>query len=91
MTNYERIKTSINASSVSDADKKSMVDVFAEVDDANLSDIAKLFEKDASWVEKFDQNRKAKMKAATSSDQSLWKEILEQEKKYLADLTYGLD
>jgi hypothetical protein len=89
--NYERIKASITASSVSAEDKKSMIDVFAEVADENLGDIANLFEKDISWVAKFDENRKMKHKAATTNDSSLWKEILEQEKKYLADLTYGLD
>jgi hypothetical protein len=91
MSNYERIKTSINASPVADADKKVMADIFAEIADENLSDIAALFEKDGSWVEKFNDNRKMKQKAATSGDSSLWKEILEQEKKYLNDLTYGLD
>lgn len=91
MTNYERIKNSINASLVDAGAKQSMIDVFAEVDDANLSDIANLFEKDPSWVMKFNDNRNAKQKAAAANDPALWQEILEQEKKYLQDLTYGLD
>jgi hypothetical protein len=91
MTNYERVKTCVAASGVSADDMKTMIDIFAEVDDANLTDIAKLFEKDASWVHKFNDNRKAKQKAAAAGDPALWQEILEQEKKYLQDLTFGLD
>lgn len=91
MTNYERIKTSINAAMVEQGDKQTMIDVFAEVADENLADIANLFEKDPSWVMKFNDNRKAKQKAAASNDPSLWQEILDQEKKYLQDLTYNLD
>jgi len=91
MSNYERIKTSINAAQVEPADKDIMINVFAEVADENLADIANLFEKDPSWVMKFNDNRKAKQKAAASNDASLWQEILDQEKKYLQDLTFGLD
>jgi hypothetical protein len=90
MSNYEKIKASVIASSVADSDKKVMLEVFAKVDEASLCDIAELFQKDKSWVDKFNENRKMKHKAATE-DSSLWKEILEKEKKYLSDLTYGLD
>lgn len=91
MSNYERIKTVIEASLVDAPEKQKMKDIFADIDDNNLSDIAELFEKDSSWVIKFNDNRKAKQKAAASNDPALWKEILDQEKKYLQDLTYGLD
>ncbi len=91
MTNYERIKACVHASDVSADDMKTMNDVFAEVDDRNLGDIADLFEKHKSWVGKFNDNRKAKQKAMTAADPALFAEILEQEKKYLQDLTYGLD
>lgn len=91
MSNYERIKTKIEASSISPEDKKLLTDIFAEVSDDSLVDIADLFDKSPSWVEKFNDNRKAKQKALTSNNPSLWSEILEQEKKYLKDLTFGLD
>jgi hypothetical protein len=91
MTHFERIKAVVSASGLSHDDKKAVIDTFADVDDANLGDIAKLFEKDSSWVEKCNDNRMMKHKAVTSGDPDLWKEILEQEKKYLEDLTFGLD
>jgi len=91
MSNYERIKACINASKAQPIDKQSMIDAFADVADENLIDIAKLFEKDEKWVIMFDENRKMKVRAATSSDPILWNEILEKEKRYIADLTYGLD
>jgi hypothetical protein len=90
-SHYERIKARIMASPAPDQDKKAMIDVFAQVEDANLADIANLFEKDRNWVEKFNNNRKAKQKAAAANDPTLWQEIIEQEKKYLQDLTFGLD
>jgi hypothetical protein len=83
--NYEKIKAVINASSLASQHKNELIDIFAEIDDANL------FEKEKSWVEKFNDNRQAKLAAARKNDPSLWNEILEQEKKYLNDLTYGLD
>jgi hypothetical protein len=89
--NYEKIKAVINASSLASQHKNELIDIFAEIDDNNLSDIANLFEKEKSWVEKFNDNRQAKLAAARKNDPSLWNEILEQEKKYLNDLTYGLD
>jgi hypothetical protein len=89
--NYERIKASITASTIADTEKKIMIDIFAEVADENLGDIAGLFEKDVKWVDRVNESRKKKIKAAATGDESLWNEILEQEKKYLADLTYGLD
>lgn len=91
MNNYERIKAKVNASSISVEDKKTVLDMFAEVTDEALIDIADLFEESPHWVEKFNDNRKAKQRAVATNDPNLWREILEQEKKYLNDLTYGLD
>ncbi len=89
--NFERIKKCINASSALPADKQSMLNAFANVADENLVDIAKLFEKEEKWVLMFNENRKMKVKAATTNDPVLWQEILDKEKKYLDDLTFGLD
>jgi hypothetical protein len=90
-TNYESIKTAIQASSISDAEKKIMADIFANVADENLADIALLFNEDVKWVERVNESRKMKLKAAVTGDEKLWNEILEQQKKYINDLTYGLD
>ena len=79
------------ASTVPDEEKKFLIDIFAEVSDECLADIAKLFEEKGNWVEKFNENRSAKLKACASGDTEAFKKILEQEKKYIDDLTYNLD
>lgn len=89
--NFERVRAAIAASSVSDDHKKELSDIFAEVSDDCLADIADLFEQKGGWVEKFDENRTMKRDAASSGDPSAWQQILEREKKYLEELTYGLD
>jgi hypothetical protein len=91
MTNYERIKIKVQESTIDEADKQAILDQFVEVSDENLPEIADLFESKLEWVAIFNDNRKAKREAARSGDASKFKEILEQEKKYLNELTYGLD
>ncbi|MBX4197729.1 hypothetical protein KW782_00135 [Candidatus Parcubacteria bacterium] len=91
MTNYERIKAKVQDSSIEQNDKQIILDFFAEVSDENLVEIADLFEQKPEWVKIFNDNRKAKLKAFASGDESELNEILEQEKKYLNELTYGLD
>lgn len=91
MNNHDRIKAQISASTILESDKQELNDIFAQISDDSLVDIADLFEKSPKWVQVFNDNRKAKQRAMTSRDQSLWQEILEQEKKYMSELTYGLD
>lgn len=90
-TNFEKIKACIDAETISIEDKKAMLDIFADVADNYLEDIAALLEKDASWIKKFNDNRIAKHQALTTHNMELWNQIISQEKKYLEDLTYGLD
>jgi len=89
--NFEKIRAAITSSSVPGEDKKYLIDFFADIDDDTLSGIAELFETKPDWVEKFNTNRKKKNEAASTGNNALWKEILEEEKKYLHDLTFGLD
>lgn len=91
MNNFERIKKAVEASTISVDDKTVISDLFAQVSDENLLDIADLFEKKSSWVSIFNDNRKKKIEAYSNGNQDAWNEILEQEKKYLEELTYGLD
>jgi hypothetical protein len=91
MSNYERIKEKVEASSLEQQDKQIILDQFAEVSDETLEEIADLFEEKPVWVTIYNDNRKAKLKAAATGDASAAQEILEQEKKYLNDLTFGLD
>ncbi|MDQ3014513.1 MAG: hypothetical protein M3Q73_01465 [bacterium] len=91
MTNYERIKTKVQASPLEQADQQSILDQFAEVSDENLMEIADLFHDKPEWVEIYNNTRKQKMAAFASGDESALENILEQEKKYLEDLTFGLD
>lgn len=89
--NFDRVKASVESSTVPESDKKFLMDVFAEVSDDCLADIAKLFEEKGNWVEKFNENRSAKLKAFSSGDTAEFQKIIDQEKKYIDDLTYGLD
>ncbi len=90
-TNFDRVKACVDSSAISVDDKKFLMDVFAEVSDDCLADIAKLFEEKGNWVEKFNENRSAKIKAFSSGDTAEFQKIIDQEKKYIEDLTYGLD
>jgi hypothetical protein len=91
MSHFETIKKLIQDSSLEAVDKQELVDTFAEISDESLEDIAKLLEKDPSWVIKFSDNRKKKKEAFATGSQDLWDQILEEEKKYIQEMTYGLD
>ncbi|MES2436881.1 MAG: hypothetical protein V4519_02625 [Patescibacteria group bacterium] len=90
-TNYERIKVCVASSTISDTDKKYITDLFAEVADQNLAEIAELFESKPKWVAMFNDNRKKKQEAYASGDASAWQSILEEEKKMMDDLLYDRD
>jgi hypothetical protein len=91
MTNYERIKTKVMAAEMEENDKQQILDQFAEVADENLMEIADLFDEKPEWLRIFNDTRKSKQEAFASADESKLQTILEQEKKYLNDLTFGLD
>jgi hypothetical protein len=91
MSNYDRIKVQVQASPLAQNEKQLITDMFAEIADEALENIANLFEKSPDWVEKFYENYSMKKKANDTKDTNLWKEIVEQEKKYLAEVTFGLD
>jgi hypothetical protein len=91
MQNYQRIKTCVQNSSIPTQDQKEITDFFAEVSDEFLAEIAELFEKKKDWVSIYNDNRKKKREAVRSGNQELLNQILEEEKKYINDLTYGLD
>ena len=44
MTNYERVKTKVEASSIEQSDKEQIISLFADVADENLTEIANLFD-----------------------------------------------
>ncbi len=90
-TNFNRVRAQVMASSVPETDKRFLIDIFAEVSDDCLADIAKLFEEKGDWVAKFNENRLAKMQAFKSGNPAELQKIIDQEKKYIEDLTYGLD
>jgi hypothetical protein len=91
MSNYERIKAKVQDSSLEQDDKQQIIDYFAEISDEYLMEIADLFEDKPEWINIYNDTRKAKQKAVASGDESVMNDILEQEKKYLSDLTFGLD
>lgn len=89
--NFDRIKLAVSASNISDQDKEHLTEIFTKVSDDALSGIAELFEQNGDWVAKFNENRCMKQDAVNSGDPSIWQKILEKEKQYLNELTYGLD
>ncbi len=91
MKNFDRIKAAIQASSLESADKMSMVQVYATIPDAKLQGIADLFEKKKNWVEISNDNRKKKIEALKTFDKTAWQAIVDEEKKYLEDLSFDRD
>ena len=91
MTNYERIKNSIQASALSVEDKLATTEIFAVISNDYLAEIADLFEQKPEWVEIYNDNRKKKLDATQSGDESEWMKILEEEKKMLNKLVFDSD
>ena len=91
MSNYERIKNAIQASSLSVEDKLAITETFAVISDDYLAEIADLFEQKPEWVEIYNDNRKKKLVAAQSESEEEWMKILEEEKKMLNKLVFDSD
>jgi hypothetical protein len=72
-------------------DKMSLIDIFAEIPDQNLEGIALLLEKDSSWIEKANENKKKKQEAFKTGNLVLWKQILSEERELLGTLTHDAD
>jgi hypothetical protein len=91
MTNFERIKVSLDNSSISKIDQLAISNIFAVVSDAHLESIADLFEQKPAWIETFNDNRIKKIKAQESGDKAAWQEIFEEEKKMFEKIVYDSD
>ncbi len=91
MSNFERIKSALEKSDIPGEDKKVINDQFAVISDEHLGEIASLFEEKPEWIQTFNDNRKKKMAAMASGNQSDWEDILDQEKKLLQKLAYDSD
>ena len=91
MSNYERIKAVVVTSTIPDTDKEFIINLFAEVSDENLPEIAALFENKPEWVAIFNDNRKKKLQAAQTGNDAAWQKILEEEKIILNKLAYDAD
>jgi hypothetical protein len=85
-TNFEKIKLSIRESPLSLPDQISLLDLFVIVNDDDLKDVADLFFEDPSWVEKINENYKAKKSALSTKDPEAWKKILETEEEQLKNI-----
>ncbi len=90
-TNYQRIKSAIDASSLSAEDKKILTDNFASISDDHLLEIADLFEAKPTWVSTYNDSRKKKLEAFKTGNESLLDEILEEEKKLVKKLMFDAD
>jgi hypothetical protein len=91
MSNFEKIRDVITASKLEAEDKAALIAIFAEVTDDLLAGTVKFLEHDPSSVVVLNDNRKRKIQAFSEGNSELWHSILEEERRYIADLTYDLD
>lgn len=86
MSNFEIIKDCISKSSVPFGDQIDLLDLFSKAEDAELSPVAELFTQDGMWVARIHKNYKDKKVAIETKDMELWRRIIEDEKKELAEI-----
>lgn len=85
-SNFEKLKSLIDASDLDVADKENLWQVFSGAAEADLVAVVELFGQDASWIEKMNQNIKAKQQAFQQGDHRQWSDILEEEKRWIAEI-----
>jgi len=85
-TNFEKIKSFIDSSHLSENDKKDLLDIFGKADETDLVEIADLIENDPSLVSSLSDNLKAKRIALGAKNGDLWSKILAEEKSQLEGL-----
>jgi hypothetical protein len=91
MQNFERIKSSLEKSSLSSTDQLAIRNIYAEVPDEHLASLADLFEEKPEWIEIFNDNRIKKITAQQSGDAAAWQKIFDEEKKMFEKIVYDSD
>lgn len=85
-TNFQKIKELIQKSTVPLAEQESLLLLFAKANDQDLEPTLKLFTEDSSWIDKINENYKAKQAALATGNQALWQKIVREEEAQLKEL-----
>lgn len=85
-SNFKKFKSLIDASGLNAADKENLWQVFSAAAEADLDAVVELFAQDALWIEKINHNIKAKQQAFQEGDHRQWSSILEEEKRWIAEI-----
>jgi hypothetical protein len=86
MNNLQKIKDLILKSSISTLDQTSLIELFSRANDSDLENVADLFSKNPTWIEKISENYKAKQATFATGNSELWKKIIETEEKQLEEI-----
>ena len=84
--NFEKIKNLIAESNLELSDQIMLTELFSKTEDNKLEEVVELFSSNPSWIEKINENYKAKHEAMTTGDSELWKKIVEEEEKQLENV-----
>jgi len=85
-SNFEKLKSLIDASGLDVADKENLWQIFSGAAEADLDTVIELLMQDASWIEKINQNIKAKQQALHQGDHRQWSNIVEEEKRWIVEM-----
>jgi hypothetical protein len=85
-TNFQKIKELIQKSSVPLAEQEDLLLLFTKANDQDLEPTLKLFTEDSSWINKINENYKAKQAALATGNQDLWQKIVQEEETQLKEL-----
>ena len=86
-SNFEKIKSLIDASEIDPADKENMWQVFSGARETDLDEVIELFIEDSAWIGKISHNIKAKQQAFEQGDRQQWSNVVEEEKRWIAEMS----
>lgn len=83
---YKKLLEAIGNSNLNPSQQREMNVMVMTMTEEDTREFYDLVSEDAKWVDKIYENYKAKKDALQSGDAGLWREIVEQEGKDLADM-----
>ena len=86
MKNFDKIVDLILVSKIPDEDKNTFIAHLLFADDKDLGQMARLFEINSLFIPEIVENLKIKLDLMRIKDADSWKELLNQEKKFLKKL-----
>ena len=85
-TNFEKIKKIILDSNIPLNEQEYLITLFVKAEDALLQPLVDLLSVNPSWIEKINDNFKAKQAALITGDSELWQKIIQEEESQLKEL-----